>query len=246
LIQHDYDFSAIFGQFQIGENRNKIIPYVVYSPHIHFVLNSEFSKNFIQQNFMHYGITLHESRTHVVPNYIFKDSFPKRTDIVKKRFQLVYASGWNKGIHSIIQIFDYILQKDKRFQLVLMSPGYEYKNYEQMRTFLKEKYKDNIIILGPLSKSIYSKTIQESGCVFAPPFPETFGCVFSESYYLETAVVADQRSGAVVEIIGQENITNYNDLEKTYKKVLECIEKPVQLNERFLFDVNMWKQVLQI
>jgi glycosyltransferase involved in cell wall biosynthesis len=250
LTQHDYDFNCIFFQYQVGDNKNKILQYINEKTNIKFIFNSEFSKKYIIDNLNRCNMKISENRMTIIPNYIFKEYFEKSDNVLKKEFQLVYASGWNKGIVHIIRIFDYIINQNNNFKLILMSPGYEYKNFEGFKNEIEEKYKNNITILGPINKKDYCKIIQESSCVFAPPFPETFGCVFSESYYLETPVIADIRSGAVVEIIGNENITDYSDLNKTYLKLLEIINRnkhtKTSLNEKYLFNENVWKQKLNL
>lgn len=244
LTQHDYDFNAIFTQFQTAENKMKLLPYVYSNKNIRFIFNSEFSKKYITDNLNQYQFSLETDRINVLPNFIFKEYFKKRKNIKKNKYQLVYASAWNKGIQHILRIFYFIVQRDPDFELVLMSPGYEYQNYAGLQSQLEKN--SNITILGPTDKDKYCKIIQESACVFAPPFPETFGCVFTEAYYLGTPVIADYRSGAVVEIVGRENIANYDDLEYTYRKLLEIVKKKVELNPRFLFDINRWKQILNI
>lgn len=249
LTQQDYDFNAIFFAFQSDENKQSILPYVIQHKHIRFIVNSEFSQKYIQDQFDHVCKTrLEPERIHVVPNFLFEEYFNKMANVKKNPYQLVYASGWNKGIQHILRVFDYIVQQNPRFQLVLMSPGYEYHQFGQAKQYMEQRYPHHIKILGPTNKDEYCKVIQESACVLAAPFPETFGCVFSEAYYLGTSVIADVSSGAVDEIIGQSNITQYQDLEQTYRKLLEILERkdPVTLNDRYLFDINVWQRVLEI
>lgn len=248
LTQQDYDFNAILTQFQVGDNKKMILSYIYQNKNIKFILNSEFSKSYMKENFNRYNINFEEDRIHIIPNFIFEDFFKKSDNINKNPYQLVYASGWNKGIQHILRIFDYIMKKNNKFKLILMSPGYEYNNYLNLVEHIKENYANNITILGPTNKDEYCKIIQESYCVFAPPFQETFGCVFSEAYYLGTAVIADIRSGAVVEIIGNENITNYEDLDKTYEKLLEILNKSekIELNNPYIFDITSWKKTIKI
>jgi hypothetical protein len=247
LWQHDYDFNAIFKGTQ-NNNILESINFICNNKKIKFLFNSNFSKRYIISNLENYNIELDESRINILPNYLFEDYFHKQKNITKNKYQLVYASGWNKGINSIIDIFEYIISNDNNFKLFLMSPGYEYDKYKEYINFLKDKFKDNITILGPVNKLEYSKIIQESACVLAPPFPETFGCVFSESYYLGTPVIADVTSGAVSEIIGFNNIVDYRDLSKTYNKLLEIINKnnAITLNDKYIFNMNIWKIILKV
>jgi hypothetical protein len=247
LWQHDYDFNAIMR----GTQNNDIlecINYIGNNEKIKFIFNSNFSKRYIINDLKKYNIELNDIRSIILPNYIFEEYFYKQKDINKNKYQLVYASGWNKGIQTIINIFEFIISNDNNFKLILMSPGYEYNKYKEYIDFLKDNFKDNIIILGPVNKLEYSKIIQESSCVLAPPFPETFGCVFSESYYLGTSVIADVTSGAVSEIIGYNNITDYRDLSKTYNKLLEIINRNniISLDDKYIFNMNIWKTILKI
>ena len=248
LTQQDYDFNAIMFQFQQAKNKNKIINHICKTTNIKFIFNSVFTREYMRYNFNNHNFSMPDNRVNIIPNYIFEEYFKKDNNSVKKKYQLVYASGWNKGIMPILNIFNYIITKNNNFKLILMSPGYEYNNYTDLKNYIENNFKNNITILGPTKKEDYCKIIQESICVFAPPFPETFGCVFSETYYLGTHVIADIRSGAVVEIIGNNNITDYSDYNKTYEKLLEIINRNdnVELDSKFIFDINTWKKVLEI
>jgi glycosyltransferase involved in cell wall biosynthesis len=248
LTQQDYDFNAIMFQFQQDKNKNKIINHIYKTKNIKFIYNSAFTKDYMNNNFNKHNIYIEDNRVAIVPNYIFEEYFKKDNNSIKNKFQLVYASGWNKGIIPILHVFNYIIKKNNNFKLILMSPGYEYSDYNDLKNYIQHNFKNNITILGPTKKDVYCKIIQESICVFAPPFPETFGCVFSETYYLGTNVIADIRSGAVVEIIGSNNITDYSNYDKTYEKLLEIIsrDEKVELNNKFIFDINTWKKVLEL
>jgi glycosyltransferase involved in cell wall biosynthesis len=131
-----------------------------------------------------------------------------------------------------------------------MSPGYEYDNYKNSIDQLKNMFKNRILILGPKNKYEYSKIIKQSLCVLSPPFPETFGCVFSESYYLGTAVIADIQSGAVSEIIDNNNIINYNTPNIVLEKLKQLRENSenisVKIDPKFLIDdiLNKWISIL--
>jgi glycosyltransferase involved in cell wall biosynthesis len=129
-----------------------------------------------------------------------------------------------------------------------MSPGYDYRHFKDYEQSLKYKYKDNIVILGPVNKQEYAQVIKTACCVMSSMFQETFGCVFSESYYLGTPVIADKNSGAVIEIIGEENIVNYNNYDEVYNKFMEIKNNRdnliIDLDEKFSLDYNLklWKQ----
>ena len=245
IIIQDYDFNAVMFQFQkLNQNNNEILNYIATNENINFAFNSEFTQEYFNSHFLLNNVVINKTRKHVIYNILYEKYFIRGNKKVTKK-NLVYASGWNKGIFQIINIFDYILSQDPSFTLILMSPGYEYDKFKDYSGYLKEKYLKNIIILGPVNKKQYCKIIENSGCVIAPAFPETFGCVFSEAYFLGTPVICDIKSGAVKEIIGSENVVNYNNLHETYNKIISKIStnEKIELNEKFMFDYNfnLWK-----
>ena len=132
-----------------------------------------------------------------------------------------------------------------------MHPGYGMEKYENYKYYLLKKFPNNIIIKDTLTKDKYSEIIKESLCVLSSRFNETFGCVFAESYYLGTPVIADVGSGAVKEIIDNYFIVDYNNKEQVFNKIKEISYKRdfmnIQLPEKFLFNENFnkWKSILQ-
>jgi len=250
---HDYDFKSVFFQFQKLTNNNDVqnyLKYIVYNNNFSFIFNSEFTQKYYNVNFSLSNMNINLNRQSIIYNILYEDLFTKQINKHINKKTIVYASGWNKGIQKIIEIFEYILTQDSTFKLVLMSPGYEYKNYENYILYLKDKFKDNLIIYGPVNKDTYCKIVENSGCVLAPSFPETFGCVFAEAYYLGTPVICDVKSGAVKEIIGNDNIVNYNNNFEVYNKIISIInlDKKIELNKKFLLDynLNIWKKLLNL
>ena len=248
IVIQDYDFNAVLFQFQ-NSDKNKIdmLNYINSNENIHFAFNSQFTQDYFNTNFLLNNMLINKTRQHVIYNILYEDYFIRGNKKVNQK-NLVYASGWNKGIFQIIHIFDYILTQDPSFKLILLSPGYEYARFKDYSLYLKEKYKNNIIIFGPVNKKQYCKIIESSGCVLAPAFPETFGCVFEEAYFLGTPVICDFKSGAVKEIIGSENVVNYANLNETYNKIISRINanEKIELNEKFMFEYNfnLWKNIL--
>jgi hypothetical protein len=248
---HDYDFNSVCFQFQKNKNDKKKDEFLRYinDNNINFIFNSEFTKKYFNINFSLNNMIINDTRQNIIYNILYTDMINKKSNntIIKEK-TIVYASGWNKGIQKIIEIFEYILMKDSAFKLILMSPGYEYEKYKDYVVYLKDKFKDNIIIYGPVKKKIYYEIIQNCGCVLAPSFPETFGCVFSESYFVGTPVVCDIKSGAVKEIIGSENVVNYKNKDEVYNKIVTRIEsnEKIELENKFLLDynLNIWKKLL--
>ena len=132
-----------------------------------------------------------------------------------------------------------------------MTPGYDWNKFTEYANELKNKYGDDIIIHGPVNKDQYSKIIKESMCVLTTTFAETFGCVFAESYYLDTPVIADYRSGAVKEIIDNNYIVNFDNKQETADKILYLKNNRdninVKLDDKFMLDynINKWLNLLK-
>jgi glycosyltransferase involved in cell wall biosynthesis len=220
---------------------------------IHFIFNSEHCKNMFVHYLKEFGISIEDNRLIVIYNILYEEEFIsiKNKHIPVLKNQLVYASAWQKGIEDIISIFEYILQKDSSYILILMHPGYGMEIYENYKKYLLQKFPNNIVIKDSLSKDKYSEIIKESLCVLSSRFNETFGCVFAESYYLGTPVIADIGSGAVKEIIDNYFIVNYNNKEQVFNKIKEISYKRdhmnIKLPDKFLFNENFnkWKSILQ-
>ena len=163
---------------------------------------------------------------------------------------ITYASAWKKGITDIVKVFDYVLKVDSSLILVLMIPCYDWDNYKIYAEELKEKYQNNIIIHGPTNKQKYCEIIKQSMVTLSSTFSETFGCVFAESYYLGTPVIADYRSGGVREIIGDDFIVNYDNEIETVNKILNIKKNRsnmiVTLDDKFLIDdcMKKWLKIL--
>jgi hypothetical protein len=218
-----------------------------------FIHNSLFCKKIFENYLLKHDIVIEENRFHLIYNILYEDELKIKNENKQVNINnIVYASAWQKGIEKVISIFDFIFTKDNSITLTLMSPGYDYHKYENYKQLLKNKYKDNILILGPLNKQEYAQVIRSACCVISSTFQETFGCVFAESYYLGTPVIADINSGAVIEIIEKENIVNYNNYDEVYNKFTtvknnrdKCI---IKLDEKFFLDYNLklWKQLLNI
>ena len=249
------------------DNNNKFIEYFKNNPrkllhylnvnflekNITFVLNSNFTKKIFIDYFNKFGIVINENKIKVIYNILYEDEFIKIKYNYKPTinlYDLVYASAWQKGIWDVIKLFDFILLKDEKFRLILLSPGYDLEGFKQYQIDLQTKYCDKIIILGPLNKIEYSKVIKSSLCVLTSKFSETFGCVFSESLYLGTPVIGDINSGAVPEIVGGNNIVNFDNLEQFYEKLMEIKNNRnttnVVLDDKFCFDYNynLWLNLL--
>ena len=202
-----------------------------------------------------YNICIENHRLTIIYNILYEDDFKyiKNCNLsnIKNLNNIVYASAWQKGIHKIIEIFDYIIKIDNNIKLILLSPGYDLHNYIEYKKYLIKKYPNNLIILGKLNKYDYANIIKSSLCVLSTSFSETFGCVFSESYYLGTHVIADFRSGALKEIIDNNFIINYDNPNQVYLKI-KYLQKNhatlnIKLDEKFLLDTNLkiWLELVK-
>jgi glycosyltransferase involved in cell wall biosynthesis len=140
--------------------------------------------------------------------------------------------------------------KNKDYILVFMEHGYDRQpKYEKE---MREKFGKNVEIIGPQNKEEYANIIKNSLCVLVSSYQETFGCVFTESYYLGTPVIADHRSGAVADHLDNDYVFDYDKPEGVYKK-LQWLRKErnnlhIELDDIFKLDFNIkkWKKLLEI
>jgi len=246
---HDYVSPELFIIPPLSFNES--IQTIYNRKNINFVFNSKYTKD-LYLNFINKSsrIRFEDNRYKLIYNILYEDDFSDFSNLhVNIDNYIVFASAWCKGIHKIIEIFRYIISVNNDIKLALLSPGYDYSNWENYRRQLLSEFGNRVIIYGPLDKHNYCRVIKSAICVLSPSFFETFGCVFAESYYLGTPVIADINSGAVKEIIGTDNIINYNNPELVYKKIIQFIHnRPVvQLNKKFLLDENLsiWKYILE-
>lgn len=236
------------------EYKNEILKFYYDNKNINFIFNSSFCKDLFENYMKNFNIFIEENRLNTIYNILYEDDFNevKNINILKDVNKIVYASAWQKGIEEVIKVFDYIIEHDNSIKLILLSPGYDLDKFIEYKTYLINKYPNNIIILGKLNKYDYANVIKSSLCVLSSTFSETFGCVFSESYYLGTPVIADIKSGAVKEIIDNNYILNYNNPCDVYLKIKELQQNSdnlnISLNEKFLLNHNLknWIKMLEI
>lgn len=219
---------------------------------IHFVFVSNFIKEVFKSYFNNFKIEFEENRLKVIYNILYEDEYSKvkNQQIAINKNYITYASAWQKGIEQVVNIFEHAIKQDNQLTLVLMTPGYDWHKYQQYAEELKNKYLDNIIIHGPVNKDEYCKIIKESLVVLTTTFKETFGCVFAESYYLGTPVIADYRSGAVKEIIDNNHIVNFDNKKETVDLIMHIKNNResihVTLDDKFMLNhnINLWLSLL--
>jgi len=226
---------------------------IINNKNINFVFVShDCKKTFIDFNLLE-NLIVENNRLHVIYNILYEKQFikiKKMNNIHLNKNYIVYASAWQKGINYITDLFEYINNKKLDFKLVLLTPGYDNEYTDIMIPKIIDKFKDNVIIHGAKSKEEYCKIIKSSLCVLSTAFKETFGCVFSESYYLGTPVIADYRSGAVKEIIDDFYIVDITNYEEVIKKLIFIRKNRhklnIKLHNKFMLKDNLilWKKLL--
>lgn len=206
-----------------------------------FVFPSEYAKD-------QFLINNPNKKTNVIYNILYEEDFLeiRNLKIIKKN-QITFASAWHKGLYKIVDLFEKISQY-QNFNFIFMRPNYGGSNFEKEKEYINLKLK-NYKILEKQNKKEYSKIIKESLCVFAPPFNETFGCVFAESLYLGTPVIYDHKTQALDFLVGNSTKCNYENYEEIYKKLLEIIKNPinVKLKDVFLLEYNIkiWEKLIE-
>jgi glycosyltransferase involved in cell wall biosynthesis len=232
------------------EYKDFLVKNFLNNKNIKFIFNSKHCKYLFIEYLSKYGITLEYSRFGVIYNILYKDEFEKLDNLKIDKNSIVYASSWQKGLDKVVYIFDHILKHDNTYKLIIMSPGYGIDNNEEYKQELLNRFKNNIVICGSLPKKKYSEIIKSSLCVMSSVFNETFGCVFAESYYLGTPVIADLKSGAVKEIIDNNYIVDYENINQVIEKIdsLRIIREylNIKLDNKFLLNENLllWKNIL--
>lgn len=219
---------------------------------IHFIFNSFHCKAIYFYFFSTFGVKFEDDKYTIIYNIMYEDNFlnTKNKELLINPNQIVFASAWLKGIDKIIDLFQCMLKINNELQLVLLSPGYDYYEWTEYKIQLENEFKGNIIFLGPLDKVAYGEVIKSSLCVLAPPFFETFGCIFAESYYLGTPVICDLQSGAVKEIIDNDFVLDYSNPLLVLEKILYLQRNRnnmnISLDKKFLLYENLllWKKTV--
>jgi glycosyltransferase involved in cell wall biosynthesis len=233
--------------------KNNILKNIYENKNIHFVFVSYFIKDKFINYFSNNGFNIEDKRIDIIYNILYEDEFIniKNKQITVNKNYITYASAWQKGIENVVNVFEHARKQDNELKLVLLTPGYDWHNFQKYAEELKNKYSDSIIIHGPVNKEQLSKIIKESLVVLTTTFQETFGCVFAESYYLGTPVIADHRSGAVKEIIDNNYIVNFDNKKETVDKILYIKNNReninVKLNNKFMleFNINLWLNLIK-
>ncbi len=227
-----------------------ILKKVANKNNILIVAVSKFHKNNIY-NYFKENINAEIKNIIYIHNCVFTEYFMKKEFIINKN-KIIYASAWAKGLKKIISLFDKLIIDFPELKLCLMRPKYDEENVNN--SDIKElneiiKTKEYIEVLNTVnSKKEYSKIIGSSLCTISSEFPETFGNVFAESYYLKTPVLATNIICGLHEFINNEHVCDFNN----YDEVKEIIRRfqenrpSVSLDSHFLDYniINMWLVIL--
>lgn len=252
-------YHTFLGDYLFDDNKymNKFmnaLNFFANNPKIYFIMNSENTKKLYNYYLLQHSIKIDDNRIKVIYNILYENEFKNanNNNLIINKNNIVFASSWTKNINKIIEIFSYIYNKDKTYKLILMSPGYEDKEYVENVMKSLAHLKNNVVIYGPVPKDKYAEIIKSSLCVLAPRFIETFGSIFAESYYLKTPVICDIESGAVKEIIGKVNVVNYDNKIQVFSKI-NYIKKyrdrlNIKLDDKFLLKHNLklWLDLISI
>lgn len=232
---------------------NYILKNFFENKNIHYVFVSNFIKDKFKNYFKDHGFDIEEIRLNIIYNILYENEYinAKNSNIEVNKNYITYASAWQKGIKHVVNVFDHVYKQDNSLKLVLLSPGYDWDNFKSYSEELKNKYSDDVIIHGPVNKEQLSKIIKESMVVLTTTFAETFGCVFAESYYLGTPVIADYRSGAVKEIIDNNFIVNFDNKQETVDKILYIKHNrdniKINLDNKFMleYNIDLWFNLIK-
>lgn len=220
LWSHDYGGHGSLSSFQIvNESKIKIVAV------------SNFHKNSLD--------SINPENIIIIPNALYDNVYQYSKDIEINKNMITFGSAWHKGLNQIVDLFDKLYLKYPNFFLNVLSP-----NYGKINIDLKKPYIKLLNIVG--NKKQYCNILQSSLCTISTEFPETFGCVFAESYYLKTPVIATNKYNGMHEFINNEHtcdLQNYDEFENLLLRFYD--NRPiVQLDSSFLGGeiINIWKK----
>jgi len=244
------DYITLDKKYYNDENIKNRLLKISNDKNFKIVCVSEFQKKQFETLLNYHDIDLNNLNIIVIYNALYSEYYQKEKYIVNIN-QLCYCSSWAKGVDKILQLYEHLLEKDNSFKLVLLSPGYESISKDQKYIdTLTTRFKDNISIIGKLSKKSLSKIIGESLCLIGPKFIETFGCVYEEAYYLETPVITDDNTGGSHEIINPGSFIDYNNKDDFVNKILNLKQnrETVNLNDIFrdVIIIEKWNNLLDL
>jgi hypothetical protein len=230
---HDYieDTNHLFGDYTVS-----FINQYFHQNNIHIIAVSNFHKENIASK-------MPDIKIFPIYNALFSEYFKRDEKISYDKDSIIFASSWSKGIDNILMIGKKYYSKNNNFKLKLIKPVYcEWIPYLSNYPFIE--------IIGTIKdKNEYCRLLQQNLCLLSTSFPETFGCVFTESLHLGVPVIGDKNTKCGFhEIIPEDHMCNFNDIDEVIKKIEEFREhRPtVILNEKFkdYMVINEWLNIL--
>lgn len=216
------------------------------------MINEYFSKNNIQviciSKFQKriYRAKLPRVTIHLIYNAIFKEYYPKLSNINYNKDVMLFASNWEKRLDVVLRGCRNYHNKNPNFRVYLLKPAYvkdDGDDWKRRFPFIEIKgcVKD---------KTEYSKLIQGCLGVFGTHFPETFGCVFAEALHLGVPVIGDNSiETGYKEFIPSNLLCNFNNADKIAAKIEEIYNnRPnVKLDDKFYADqvIQEWMKLLK-
>jgi len=197
------------------------------------IINEHNIKVVSVSNFHKNNLNNYVNNITTIYNNLYSDIYIKQHNIINKD-NIIFASAWAKGLGTIISLFDRLHQNHPHFKLLLLRPNYNtcsppVRSYIQLLDTIDDKKE-------------YCSIIQSSLCTLTTEFPETFGCVFAESYYLNTPVIATNNINGLHEFINNDHICNLHDYDSFERLVLQFYtNRPfVELSSQFIDNLQPW------
>lgn len=210
------------------------------------IINSNDTKIVTVSNFHKYSIKkVNQNNIIVIYNALYSQTCFYKENLEIDKNRIVFASAWIKGIDTILNLFDKLYIKYPNFYLNILSPNHGKIDIEN-----RIKNKPYFKLSGTITdKQELSQILQTSLCLISTEFPETFGCIFAEAYYLKTPVIATHIPNGLYEYIDINhrcNLKNYDEFEHLLISFYEKRPK-VELDEKFLDTniVNKWHSLLE-
>lgn len=225
-LTHFYNIDKIilWSHDHRGHGLSKEVGEIINHNKLKIIAVSNFHKNSLTHS-------INPSNIIVIYNAVYNDMYyyDEYTKIDKNA--VVFASAWHKGIETILLLFDKLYNYHPNFYLRLLSPNYgkiDIKNFID-KPYIQ--YYDTV-----KNKKRLCELIQSSLCTMSTEFPETFGCIFAESYFLKTPVIATHRINGMHEFIDNHHICNLKNYE-SFENLLMSFYKDrpkIQLSNQFL------------
>lgn len=227
LWSQDYKGLGLSGQIAELINNNNI----------QIVGVSKFHKNSLVDKLVN------PSNVTVIYNAVYTGHYKYYTDLSIKKNTITFGTAPQKGLSTIIRLFDSLYTKHPHFQLNILEPSYSRSTSKDWLNKPYVKICNNI-----KDKKELCQILQSSLCVISTEFPETFGCVFAEAYFLKTPVIATDKINGMHEFINTEHICDLNNYEAFEKLLLSFYyNRPYVSLDVGLLDtniVNVWKNLI--